>query len=234
MIHGEFYLDTFEKIKRLYNLSKNCGYSENEINKAEDNLGIKFPKVLREYYLRLGKNKRVNKSFNRLLNINNEEIGFTNDKNYLVFYEENQCAAYWGINKNDIKNNNPKIYINYDPNNCTDDWFLDSETVEKFLLLMAYWNGILGGLKYNANYSNGTEIENIIIRNIENNWNEIKGITNQQLRFFTNNNTEIIALTTDLKNNVNGIFIGTNNKNIFFEILEIINIKWDYRSDEDN
>ena len=72
-----------------------------------------------------------------------------------------------------------------------------------------------------------------IIKTIENGWEEIKGITNQQIRFFENDGTEIIALTTDLKNNVNGIYIGTNNKETFIEALGKINIKWNYRSDED-
>jgi hypothetical protein len=133
-----------------------------------------------------------------------------------------------------MENNNPKVYGNYDPNNGSDDWFIDSETMEGFLLSMAYWNGALEGLKYTANYSNDNGIENDIIKNVENHWNEIKEITNQQLRFFTNNDIAIIALTTDLENNANGIYIGTNDKNKFTEILERIKIKWDYRSDEDN
>ena len=226
-------MNIFEKINLLYNLTGNYGYSENEIIKAENKLEIKIPQILREYYLKLGKNKNLNKSFNRLLSINNEEIGFTDDKNYFVFYEENQCAAYWAINTKDMEKNNPKVFRNYDPNNCVDEWLLDSETIEGFLLSMAYWNGVMGGLKFNANYSNETVIKNSIIGNIEKNWKEIQGITNQQLRFFSNNDNEIIVLTTDLEKNVNGIFIGTNNKKVFIEILEKINIEWDYRSDKD-
>ena len=226
-------MDYYQKIKKLYCLSKNSGYSENEIVEVENNLEIKFPEILREYYHILGKNKAVNESFNRLLNINGE-IGFTDDNNYLVFYEENQGVVYWAISKNEIGNNNPKVYGNYYPNNKSGDWFIDSETIEGFLLTMAYWNGVLGGLKYNAIYSKDSCIKSNIIKTIENGWEEIKGITNQQLRFFENDGTEIIALTTDLENNVNGIHIGTNNKETFIKTLKKINIKWDYRSDEDN
>ncbi|MDR1284610.1 MAG: SMI1/KNR4 family protein [Campylobacteraceae bacterium] len=226
-------MDIIQKIKTLYNISKDYGYSENEIIEAENNLGIKFPKILREYYLIFGKNKTINESFNRLLNINGE-IGFTDDSNYLVFYEENQGAVYWAVDKKDMGNNNPKVYGNYDPNNGSDNWLVDSETMEGFLLSMAYWNGALEGLQYTANYSNDDGIENNIIKNVENYWNEIKGITNQQLRFFTNDDIEIIILTTDLENNANGIYVGTNDKNKFMRILEKINIKWDYRSDKDN
>ena len=132
-----------------------------------------------------------------------------------------------------MEKNNPNVFRNYDPNNCVDEWLLDSETIEGFLLSMAYWNGVMGGLKFNANYSTETVIKNSIIGNIEKNWKEIQGITNQQLRFFSNNDNEIIVLTTDLEKNANGIFIGTNNKKVFIEILEKINIEWDYRSDKD-
>ncbi|MDR1316604.1 MAG: hypothetical protein LBK13_06990, partial [Spirochaetales bacterium] len=202
-------MDIIQKIKILYNLSKDYGYNENEIIEAENKLSIKFPKKLREYYRVLGKNKTVNESFNKLLSINGE-IGFTDDNNYLVFYEENQGVVYWALDRNDLENNNPKVYGNYDPANGSGDWFVDSETVEGFLLSMAYWNGALEGLKYTANYSNDDGIENNIIKNIENCWNEVTGITNQQLRFFTHDDTEIIALTTDSGNNTNGIYIGTN------------------------
>jgi hypothetical protein len=135
---GENCMNNFEKIKTLYNLSKDYGYSENEIINAENNLTIKFPKILRDYYSLLGKNKKINRSFNRLLKINGE-VGFADDNKYFVFYEENQSATYWAINKNDMDSNNPKVYGNYDPRNCINDWFLYSETIEDFLLSMAYW-----------------------------------------------------------------------------------------------
>jgi hypothetical protein len=56
-------MDIIKKIKTLYNLSKDYGYNENEIIEAENNLSINFPKILREYYRILGKNKTVNESF---------------------------------------------------------------------------------------------------------------------------------------------------------------------------
>ena len=225
-------MSIFQKIMILYNISKNYGYSENDIMKEEDKQKIKIPKMLREYYLLLGKNKILNETHNRLLKLN-KETGFSDDS-YYVFYEENQATVYWGINKNDLEKDNPKVYGNYDAKNLTEEWFIDSETMEGFLLTMAYWNGVLGGLKYTANYSNDNGIKKKIIENIEKSWTEIKGITNEQLRFFANNDIEIIAVTTDIKNNENGIYVGTNDKKKFVETLDKINIKWDYRSDKDD
>jgi hypothetical protein len=45
---------------------------------------------------------------------------------------------------------------------------------------------------------------------------------------------EIVAVTFDLKNNYNGIYIGTNNEKVYKNTLEKINIEWHYRSDEDD
>jgi hypothetical protein len=227
-------MDYIQKIKLLYNLTPNNNYgiSENEIVLMEDNLKIKLPKILREYYLALGNDENINNSFNRLFEP--KEIYFTEDKNYLVFYEENQGVVYWAINKNDMESENPKVYGNYDPDDLTQDWFIDSETTDNFLLSMAYWNGVLEGLDFSANYSNDSGIDSNIIKSIENNFVEIKGITNQQSRFFTDKDIEIIALTFDIKNNYNGIYIGTNNEKAYKNILEKINIEWDYRSDKDN
>jgi hypothetical protein len=228
------YMDYIQRIKLLYNLPQNntYGISENEIILMENNLKIKLPKILREYYLTLGNNKNINNSFNRLFEP--KEISFTEDGNYLVFYEENQGVVYWAINKNDMENENPRVYGNYDPDDLTQDWFIDSETTDNFLLSMAYWNGVLEGLNFSANYSNDSGIESNIIKNIEDNFSEIKGITNQQLRFFTDRNIEIIVLTFDTKYNYNGIYIGTNDEEAYKNIVEKINIEWDYRSDKDN
>jgi hypothetical protein len=226
-------MNYIQKIKLLYNLLENYDYgiSENEIIAIENNLKIKLPKILREYYLKLGKNKIINNSFNRLLEP--KEIGFTENNKYLVFYEGNQGVVYWALNKNDVENEDPKVYASYDPNDLTQEWFMDSETTENFLLSMAYWNGALEGLNFLANYSNDSGIDNNVIKYIEKNFTEIKNITNQQLRFFTDNDIEIIALTFESKNKYNGIYIGTNNQETYKNLLEKINIKWDYRSDED-
>jgi hypothetical protein len=226
-------MDYIKKIEVLYNLpeNKNYGIDENEIILAENNLKIKLPRILREYYLKLGKNKKINNSFNQLLKP--KQTKFTDGGNYLVFCEENQGVIYWAININDMENDNPKVYSTYDQNNSNQEWYIDSETMENFLLSAAYWNGVLGGLKFTANDSNDNGYENSIIKNVENNFMEIKGITNQHVRFFSNENIEIIALTFDLENKYNGIYAGSNNKKTFNKILEKINIEWDYRSDWD-
>jgi len=51
-----------EKILRLFSLDEdNCrGYTEKQIAAAEKKLKIKFPEVLRKYYLKFGKTRKLN------------------------------------------------------------------------------------------------------------------------------------------------------------------------------
>lgn len=220
-----------QKIRQLYELdeTKNYGFSETEILDLEKRLNFVFPKVLREYYLTLGKNKQLNDTFNRLLKPKSE-IDFSTDR-YLVFYEENQAVVFWAIKEQDLQLDNPCVYGNYDAVNLTQEWFIDSPTMESFLLSMAFWNGVLGGLKFNANTE--TDLTETVINKIEEFWTEIKGITNQQLRFFTSDFSDIIAFTTDLNSKINGLYIGSNDKKKYKNIIDRLKIEWDYRADID-
>jgi hypothetical protein len=201
-----------QKIRRLYGLDdkKDFGFSERDILDCEKRLNFKFPKTLREYYLKLGKNQKVNNSFNQLLKPKNE-IDFSIDKN-LVFYEENQAVVYWSIREQDLRLENPSVYRKYDITNITETWILDSPTMEDFLLTMAIWNGVLGGFKFNANTLSPDQLKESIIRQVENKWTELKGITNQELRLFSNDFSDVLAFTTDKNSKVNGLFVGTNDK----------------------
>lgn len=126
-----------QKIRRLYNLpdNENFGFTKTEITELENKLNIKLPEELKNYYLTLGKNENINFSYNRLLNPD-KEIGFSDDR-YLIFYEENQVVAYWGIQQGDLKLNNPPVWGNYgsiqEP-----DWYLEAKTTEDFFLLRQF------------------------------------------------------------------------------------------------
>lgn len=222
-----------QKIRKLYKLDekKNYGFSETEILALEKKEGLTLPKILRNYYLTLGKNKAINFSFNRLLKPTNQ-AGFSNDKHF-VFYEENQSVVFWGIKEQDLQLENPCVYGNYDAINLTEEWFIDSPTIESFLLSMAFWNGVLGGLKFSANTASENDLTETVLNLVEENWTEIKGITNQQLRFFTGDFSEIIAFTTDLNSKINGLFMGSNDKKKYKNIINTLNIEWDYRTDRD-
>lgn len=117
--------------------------------------------------------------------------------------------------------------------NLSEEWFEDSPSAEKFLLSMAIINGTLGGLKYNANKINDSEISATTVEIIENNWKEIKGLTFQSQRYFTDDFNEVIVLSINSENKPSGIFIGTNHEKRFENMINKLEIYWEYSSDED-
>lgn len=222
-------MNYLEKIRRLYQLSggESCGFSETEITAAEQALNIKFPAVLREYYLSMGKNEAVNHSHNRLLNPN--DIYFTEDR-YLIFYEENQGVVQWGIKEADLSLENPSVWGDYDTVQES-DWHQETKTLEDFLLSMSVYNGTLGGLLYNANSFSPVASETVKL--IQQDWSEIPEISWKRQKVYTNDYLEIISLSFDGNNQCNAVFVGTSLEERFEKILDLPGIDWSYTSYED-
>ncbi|MBU2947036.1 SMI1/KNR4 family protein [Zobellia uliginosa] len=226
-------MTNWNEIIKLYNISEKeneFGYRVDEINEVESRLKTKIPQTLKSYYLSLGKNENINNSHNRLLKPN-QEIGFSDD-GYLVFYEENQASAYWGVKQEDLKLDNPPVWGNYGTNESP-DWHLETNTIENFLLLMGVYNGTLGGLEYNANCFENIEPDTV--KKIQEIWKEIDKISWEKQRIYTIDFEEVISLSFDQNNNCTAIFIGTSHRERFDNLLENLNINnWSYTSFEDD
>ena len=225
-------MTNWNEIIKLYNLAgkrNEFGYQVDEISEAEFRLKTNIPKILKDYYFSLGKNESINNSHNRLLKPN-QEIGFSDD-GYLVFYEENQASAYWGIKQADLGLDNPPVWGNYGTNESP-DWHLEAKTIENFLLLMGVYNGTLGGLRYNANCFEAIEPE--IVKEIEDHWKEINDISRDSQRIYSNDFREVLSLSFDQDKNCTAIFIGTSYKERFDNLLQNLNIDWSYTSYEDD
>ena len=217
-------------IRKLYNLAEdaNHGYSEAEIAALEDRLNVRLPASLREYYLSLGKNKAVNDSFNRLTSLG--EIGFSED-DHLVFYEEHQAVVLWGIEKQALSAADPAVYGTYD--SARREWFMDAATTEHFLLSMAWWNGALGGLRYTAYTDLEQDLAPEKIAAITANWQEQQGVSNQLLRFFTNDFEDVLVLTIEHDGQINGVYTGTNSEEKYKTIIGTLDMEWSFRTDRD-
>lgn len=224
-------MNYIQKIKRLYDLSenKNYGFSENQILTLEKKLDIELPIKFKEYYLELGIEENLNYSFNRLLKPENE-IGFSDD-GFLVFYEEHQNAAFWGIKKEDLLQDNPPIYGNYDTIEKS-HWEIETSSIENFFLLMAVFNGTLGGLPYNGNYFG--EVDPEIVNFIAANYTLIPEISKENQKVYTDQFYDVISLSFDKDTNCSGAFIGTSNQERFDSILEQLDIDWSYLSYDDD
>ena len=207
-------------ISCLYDLNpgQSQGYTENELSLAEQKLDCKLPASLRQYYLLLGKNNALNNTFNRLLAPN--ELYYTPD-NHLIFYEENQEVVIWGLNAKTMGDPDPAVWGSYDTGRA--EWFVDSDTTEHFLLSMAYLSGVLGGLSYRAMK---VKPSSETISFIEKTWKEQKDITNQYLRFFTNDYSGILVLMTNEAEQAERLYIASNHKEAYLAMSSRLNLLW--------
>ena len=91
-----------EKIIKLFSLDKNnCrGYTEKQIVAAEKKLKLKFPEVLRNFYLKFGKTRKLNIT-DHLLHI--KDVYIEEDK-YIIFGKTSYFSNYFGISIKDILN----------------------------------------------------------------------------------------------------------------------------------
>jgi hypothetical protein len=217
----------FQKIRHLYEVpeNENFGFEENEIVALEKRLDIVLPAKLREYYLTLGKHEAINYSYNRLLQFG--DIDLTQDE-YLIFYEENQGVVSWGIKKADLLNPNPPVYGNYSTDELNPDWHLEFPT-DACMLMLAVYNGVLGGLKYNGNRLKSIKPE--VVSYIKANWQECADISSNVQRVFTRDYAEMISLSFDNEQNCSAIFIGTNHRERFDKMLDQLDVGLDYVSE---
>ncbi len=131
----------FKVIREIIDAPDNrFGYSQEAINRTERRLNISIPEVLGAYYLQIAKHE-INFQQDTLLVPDQE-----NQKEYerlyieedvLVFYRENQNCHYWGIKKEDLNQNNPKVYRRENAKNAS--WILDTDNLSDFLISMAFW-----------------------------------------------------------------------------------------------
>jgi len=219
----------FQKIRHLYNVpeNENFGFAESAILELEKRLDIVLPAKLREYYLTLGKHEAINYSYNRLLQPG--DIDFSQDE-YLIFYEENQGVVNWGIKKEDLLTPSPPVYGNYSSDERNPYWHLEYPT-DACMLMLAVYNGVLGGLKYNGNRLKSIKPE--VVSYIKDNWQEVADISSKVQTVFTRDYAEMISLSFDNEQNCSGIFIGTNHRNRFDNMIDLLDVGWDYISTED-
>jgi len=220
-----------QKIRTLYDLpaGETFGYSEEEIINLEIDLGVRLPGKLRDYYLHLGKNESINDSHNRLLKPDGE-VGYSKD-GYLLFYEENQGVVSWGIKKDELQLDSPPVWGNYGSEEIS-DWHRETNTVEDFFLLMAVYNGTMGGLKYHANCLE--EINPEIVKAIQQRWSEVPGISWEKQKVYTDDFREVISLSFDESGQCTAVFTGTSDQHAFDELLDEIEVEWSYVSYEDD
>jgi len=133
----------FELLENILPKHRNTtiGNSEKEIIKKENDLGVKIPRILRNYYAKYGKCKYITQNCNnqyepillKYIFIPDKNF-FTNNKDYLVFHQCKESVIYCGIKFSDLYLDDPPVYL------CTwdnSDWQLDNYSLSNFLVCKA-------------------------------------------------------------------------------------------------
>lgn len=216
-------------IKTLYGIELSNGVSCTDMAKAESHVGV-LPNVFKTYHQALGLDKHINRSFNEILSL--DEIDFADD--YLVVAKENQEVCHWGIYKDDLNQDDPKVYVCYDIDDNNPTWHIENNSLSDFFMMMSFFNATMGGVKYHANYMGDKgNIKKSVIDDIKENWQEIPNIQlNDRTCYFTKDFKEILILCFDDNDECNGVFLASGEQSLFDEYLTM-DIDWSYVCDED-
>jgi hypothetical protein len=125
-------------------LAVDDGMGDEAVAKALRKRRLTVPRALSDYYAVAGRHW-INRESNRLYPIS--ELEWRDDR--LVFMEENQWVAFWGIGRAEVGKSNPVVW--QAPNAESLEWFLEAYRLSQFL--MAMWRWQLTGVQEEAEHA---------------------------------------------------------------------------------
>lgn len=125
----------FTAISRLFGISEPCGYPESDLAYWVNAYGA-IPRVLQDYYTQLGRHE-LNSAQDFL--VSPAQFEEYSEPDYMVFYSENQDGILWAVHRDDVRQENPPVYENYDGEN----WHISKSNVREFLISMAHLQGVM-------------------------------------------------------------------------------------------
>ena len=126
----------FTQIRTLFGIEEDCGFTEAEMQPF---FGVveQMPALLYDYYTTLGKHQALNQTQDCLVTPKSN-LALFNNPDYFVFYAENQNCCLWAISKEDLGEENPKVYFSYNQK----EWQVECDTLSEFLLAMAHLQAV--------------------------------------------------------------------------------------------
>ncbi|TWT39335.1 hypothetical protein [Blastopirellula retiformator] len=107
---------------------------------AEAELGLTLPAALSDYYALCSHSDLPNQAHNRLLGPGELELR----EESLLFYVENQGVTVWGVLPEHLELDDPPVHAAFNDDQL--EWELEDDLLSHFLLRMAYWQAVNGGL----------------------------------------------------------------------------------------
>jgi hypothetical protein len=129
-VFKEYYCRRFAEMGE--SLTDADGLNDGEVAAVLAERKLVIPSALADYYAVAGRHL-INRQHNRLYQIG--ELEWRGDR--LVFMEENQCVAFWGIARADVATPDPVVW--QAPNADPLVWFPEEYRVSQFLLAMWRW-----------------------------------------------------------------------------------------------
>jgi hypothetical protein len=104
---------------------------------------LRIPTALADYYGAVGAIDMINRPHNRLLDPSVLQV----EDGMVIFYEENQCVAYWAIREADLHLPDPTVYQGHDTTAGL-EWHSENMTVSKWFPVMTYWQIVNQGFQF--------------------------------------------------------------------------------------
>ncbi|WP_146118949.1 hypothetical protein [Blastopirellula marina] len=182
---------------------------------AEARLGIELPAALRSYYQLTAHSDLANRAHNRLLAPDRLEI---RDGAFL-FYVENQGVTFWGVLAEHLDLLDPPVHAAF--NEDALEWEEDDESLSRFLLKMAYWQTVNGGL---PNIGLGTA-SHATRQQVEDRWPLLFRDDGYRLSFFGGDGAVVCLF--DQEEGSGEIQVATQSAEQLKELGQMLLVDWD-------
>lgn len=220
---AEFWPYYQELVAQLYQpLSSGDGFSDDEVASAERRLGLRLPRLLREFYLLAGKRTDLNHAHDQLVHPN--ELRIEDEK--LVFYVENQAVCVWGVRAGDIDVADPPV-VRGDSMAGSEQWVWEPqfERFSSFLLMMLCRQGVGGGMTHSAVVS-GVDAQ--VEETIGARWRALDMDAGEgEVRAYIGDGQILCLVGTQPRVDLHA---GARSEQGLAEIEELLDVAWDYSS----
>jgi hypothetical protein len=129
-----------------YQLKPRDGLDEGWLKSVEEQLGVRLPTALRDYYLVAGRERRFNQAYSRLLGPDDWFIS----RRRVAFMAENQGVAFWGVQATAEPADDPPVFQGVE-GETNYWWHREHDQCSAFLLFMLVSNATYGeAMRYTA------------------------------------------------------------------------------------
>jgi len=127
-----------------YPLTERTALSSEVLAAAQKSLGVRIPAALRDYYLVAGRERRFSACHNRLVPPQRWRM----DQQRLIFMEENQWVAWWGVSTRNPDADDPSVSQGINDEPIT--WHLEHRKCSVFLAVMLHYQAVSGGFRFSG------------------------------------------------------------------------------------